>query len=420
MRVFLDVLLVVLTMFITIRSLRLIATYKSNSLSDWAVFLLYVFQSLPVALDLIVGVPKYSVWFSGFVNSMSNDTVSIIYDLYIITINICLMGISKRSQRMEAHQYSSNLHELTKGIPNAILFLLILSPGIHVLLSGNVYAFVIYDSFGGRGLQASFTELNSVLVIIAILALMIWYFRRESNLLRLVLLILLAFLIIWISGKRYSVITILFSFLYMNVMERRESRHKMNIRMLLVVMGVAVVLYSVYYITSVKITADSNFDSVYAALRIDFGRDDVVKFTIWKEYIRKEHILEYPLQTVISTIFMVIPRFVFPGKGYPHYRYLTAALYNTDLLSIPAGMTPSILEMMISNFRIFGMPLCVLFLCWYCKKADKAQTSLQRYCYAMVLMGMLTQSLDSMIVLFYMVLFFIITSKVKFTFGKAR
>ena len=420
MRVFLDVLLVILTTCITIRSLRLIATYKSNSLSDWAVFLLYIFQSLPVAFDLIIGVPKYTAWYSGFVNSMTNDTVCILYDIYVIAIFISLVSISIKSQRKEAQRYSRNLLELTRGIPNAVLIFFILSPAIHVVLSGNLYAFVIYNTFGGRGLQASFSELNSVLIIIAILALMIWYFRRESSLLRLVLLVLFSFLIIWISGKRYSVITILFSFLYMNVMERRESRHKMNIRRLLVVMGVVVILYSVYYITSVKIIADSNFDSVYAALRIDFGRDDVVKFTIWKEYIRKEHILDYPLQTIISTIFMIVPRFMFPAKGYPHYRYLTAALYNTDLLSIPAGMTPSILEMMISNFRILGMPLCVLFLCWYCRKADKSQTSLQHYCYAMVLMGMLTQSLDSMIVLFYMVLFFMITSKIRFTFGKAR
>ncbi len=206
----------------------------------------------------------------------------------------------------------------------------------------------------------------------------------------------------------------------MNVVERRESGRRVNIKALLVLLGVAVILYSAFYITSIKIIANSNFESLYASFRIDFGRDDVVKFTIWKEYLLKEHILEYPLQTVISTIFMVVPRFLFPGKGYPHYRYLTAALYNTTVLEVHAGMTPSILEMMISNFRFWGMPLCILFLCWYCKKADKAKTSLQRYSYAMVLMGMLTQSLDAMIILFYLVLFYIITSKVKFTFGKTE
>ena len=38
----------------------------------------------------------------------------------------------------------------------------------------------------------------------------------------------------------------------------------------------------------------------------------------------------------------------------------------------------------------------------------------------MVLVGMLTQSLDSMIVIFYMVIYFILASEVKFTIGKTR
>lgn len=420
MRILFDYLLVIITTLITIRSVRLIAKYRTNSLADWAILLLYVFQSLPVVCDLIIGIPEYSAWFSGFVSAMKNDSVCIAYDVYVMAIDLSLMTISKKSQRSEIQGCTSNILESTKRIPNWVLCIAILSPAFHVVLSGNIYAFVSYNSFGGRELQKSFTELNAVLIIIAIIALMIWFFRKESTMLRLVALILFSFLIIWISGKRYTVVTILFSFLYMSVLERRESRHKMNIQAFLVVMGIAVLIYSVYYITSIKVTADRNFESVYAAIRIDFGRDDVVKFTIWKEYIKGEHILEYPLQTVISTIFMLVPRSLFPGKAYPHYRYLTAALYNTSVLEIPAGMTPSILEMMIANFRYFGMPICILFLCWYCKKADRAATSIQRYCYAMVMMGMLTQSLDSMIVLFYIVMFFMLTSRVRFTFGKAR
>lgn len=417
MRIVFDCLLVIITTLIAIRSVRLIAKYMSNSLADWTILLLYAFQSFPVILDLIIGIPEYNAWFSGFVSSMTNDNVCIIYDLYVINLNLALLIVSKKSQNIEIWNFSSNLMKTT-SIPNCLLYIIILSPAIHVLLSGNLYAFVKYSSFSGRGLQENFTELNSVLIIIAIIALMIWYFRKESTVLRLMFLILFSFLIIWISGKRYTVVTILFSILYVNVLERRESLHKMNILAFFIVMGSVVILYSVYYITSIKVTADSNFESIYAALRIDFGRDDVVKFTIWKEYLKGEHILEYPLQTVISTIFMLVPRSLFPRKGYPHYRYLTASLYNTTIFDIPAGMTPSILEMMIANFHYLGMPICIIFLCWYCKMADKSTTSVKKYCYAMVMMGMLTQSLDAMIILFYMVLFFMMTSQIKFTFGK--
>lgn len=420
MRTFYDVLLVLVTTLIMMRSLKIISNYKSKSLSDWTILLLYVFQSLPVLLDLVIGVPEYKEWYAGIRYAMASDKTCIIYDIYVIVINIFLMLVSVRSQRKFYYEYDSEFMKSLDGIPNFLLYAMILLPAFHVLISGKISSFLTYASFDGRGLDSDFTTLNSSFIIIAIVALIIWYFREKSSILRLLALLSFSFLIIWISGKRYTVVTILFSFLYVNTLEYRKSKRKVNLRILFIIMGAAVLLYSAYYITSVKVTADSNFNSVYAALRIDFGRDDVVKFTIWEEYINNKHILDYPLQSVISTLFMIVPRSLFPGKGYPHYRYLTAALYNTDVLSIPAGMTPSILEMMISNFRLFGMPLCILFLCWYCKKADKSKSNLQHYCYAMVLEGMLTQSMDAMIILFYMVIFFMMTSKVRFITGKMK
>lgn len=418
MRQFFDIMLILVTSIIAVRSLHLVTKYLTNSLSDFTILLLYLFQTLPVLLDLTIGVPQYSTWFKGFSNAMADTTVCIIYDVYVMVANIGLLVVSKKQKNGDRTKCKANMKEVAARVPDFFLYCLIFSPLLQVIFSGNISSFLTYSSIGGKGLSVEFVEINSMLIILAILALMLWYFKKDNTIYRLFALGAFAFLILWISGKRYVVVTLLFSYIYLYVMEKKNDRKRINIKAVIVLCVVAVILYSIYYITSVKVISDDSFESIYASLRIDFCRDDVVKFAIWKEYIRGEHILEYPLQSVISTILMIVPRSLISWKGYPHYRYLTAALYNTDVLSIPAGMTPSILEMMIANFRYLGMPVCIIFLCWYCKKADKARTSLQRYCYAMVMMGMLSQSLDSMIVIFYMVLFFMVAGNVRFYIGK--
>lgn len=426
MSLFFDFFLIILATIIVVRSTRLIVRYASQSLSDYAILLLYIFQIIPVICDLIFGIPVYKSWYSGFTNSMSNDSVCILYDVYVGMLFLGLFRVSKTAKVNERvidckFDYvcddSRSIWASAQKIPSSILILVTISPLVHTFITGNAAKMIVYGSFNSRGLSSSFTAINSFLIILSILALMTWYFKKESSVLRVLVFCLLSLLIIWINGKRYVIITIMFSYLYIYVMERKNKRKKTNIKVMISMMAIVVILFSVYYITSVKILSDGSFAETYASLRIDFGRDDVVKYVLWKEFFQGEHILDYPFQSVLSTIFMIIPRSIYPTKGYPHYRYLTASLYNTTVLDIPAGMTPSLLEMMIANFRILGIPICILFLCWYCKKADRARTNWQRYCYAMVLMGMLSQSLDSMILLFYMVLFFLFFGKYRFVFG---
>ena len=59
-----------------------------------------------------------------------------------------------------------------------------------------------------------------------------------------------------------------------------------------------------------------NFDSVYDMLRVDFGRDDVIKYVIYKEFFKQNHILDYPGQSFFSTLFIFIPRIIWPSKPF--------------------------------------------------------------------------------------------------------
>ena len=425
MRHCVDILMFIITTTIMLGSLKNVVKYKSHTLTDFCILLLYIFQCVPVLCDILIGVPQYASWYSGFENALNNDSVCIVYDIYILALFLSLSYLSKVQNKKYMFYNENGIVEdidnaRMSSVPSWALGIIIVSPFIHVLLSGNFSAFAIYASYGARGLESDFTTLNANLIIISIIAFFVWYFRKDSSVARIILMIAYSLLIIWISGKRYTVITVIYCFVYMYTLFKNNKRKKLNLGFLFMVIVIGVVLYSAYYITTVKVLSDGSFQSTYSALRIDFGRDDVVKYTIMTEYFDGKRILEYPLETIISTIFMIVPRSVFPNKPYPHYRYLTASLFNTNIYSIPAGMTPTILEMMISNFRWLGMPLCILFICWYCKKADSSKNKTQKLVYSLILMGLLSQSMDAMMFLFYLVLYYIFTSKVKLTIGKYK
>ena len=397
MRVFFDMLLIVVSTIVMYKSFVLVTSYRSKSISDFCILLLYMFQILPVLMDYIIGRPQYKTWYEDFRIAIDNDYVSIIYDIYILILFFSLNLVSKKARML----YDEQNLEIKYAIPDLFLWLMVWAPYLYIILSGTAGKYLFYGSSGARGLSADVTTVVSNLIILGVFSSQILYFKNKRNLMNALLLFLYSFTIIWISGKRYIVATIVFCFFYMYIVNKKKEKHQLNAKYIMIFSVVAIIVYSVYYITNIKVTSNGTWQDTYAMTRIDFGRDDVVKFTIMREYFQRDHILEYPLQTIISTVFMIVPRKIFPNKSYPHYRYLTASLYHTTVLSIPAGMTPSILEMFISNFRYLGMPLCIIFLCWFCKKADREINIEGKFVYAFVLMGMLTQNMDALIFIFY-------------------
>jgi hypothetical protein len=404
MRFFFDIAMLVVTTLIAYRSFVVVTGRRRWSMSDFCVLLLYFFQCLPVVADYVLGTPTYKSWFLGFEMAAGHEEVAIVYDLYVLALFVALFFVSSSNVRLGGATPSP---VKVLQIPTGLLWTFLLLPYVIILFSGKASHYVIYASNAGRGLESSFTAILSAFLILSIISSQLLYFRAPSSRGRFILFLAYSFSLIWISGKRYIISTIVFSFFFLKVASPIAGKGKIKLKMGILLGIAAVLIYSAYYIANIKITTDGFWESTYAALRIDFGRDDVVKFTIWKEYFQEEHILEYPGQTILSTLFMAVPRSIYPSKPYPHYRYLTAALYNKTLLDIPAGMTPSVLEMFIANFRWFGIPVCILFLVWFCRQADKSVFLQEKVVYAFVLEGMLTQSLDAMLFVFYLWLYLV-------------
>lgn len=161
------------------------------------------------------------------------------------------------------------------------------------------------------------------------------------------------------------------------------------------VLFIILVLFSYYYLVVIKPLSNVSFNSVYDMLRVDFGRDDVIKFVIDQELFNNSPILEYRGQSFLSTFLTFIPRSIWPSKPYPHYMYLTSRILGTAIDKLPAGTTPSWFEMCIANFSWFGFVIGVIFIPLFCKWCDKIKSVPNQMLVLVFIVVLITQSTDA-------------------------
>lgn len=130
-------------------------------------------------------------------------------------------------------------------------------------------------------------------------------------------------------------------------------------------------------------------------LRVDFGRDDVVKFVIEQEIFKKEPILAYRGQSFLSTFLTFVPRRIWPNKPYPHYMYLTSRILGTAIDRLPAGTTPSWFELCIANFSWLGFAVGAFSIPMFCKWCDKLKSIPRQMLVLVFIMVLITQSMDA-------------------------
>lgn len=397
MVIFIEWILIGVSTLIFYNSLNKLMSYKSKSIVDYIILIIYIFNCLPIFFDKIIGPPQYNEWFFNFEVAMSTESVNVIYSLYILFAISSLAIYGKyqsfKEQEKIYHKNSSLLFN------NNVLPFIILLPYIHVLLSGQLSSYFMYGTYNARGISSSFYQLNIILIFISIFAFCCYFFSKNLQKKDLLLLIIYGLSIAWLDGKRYIIVTlgIMFLFYYLNSLNANLLRIKLKRSVFILIL--VFISFNILYITSVKTIADSSLESVYTSFRIDLGRDDVTKFVIYKEVIEKDSILEYRGQSFLATLLVLVPRDIWLDKPLPHYRYLTSELYETaSPLNIHSGITPSFFEMSIANLGIkIGIPFAILFLLIITWLIDKVKSVSRKSLYLLLVIGLLTQSIDALI-----------------------
>ena len=404
MRVLLDIALVIISTVIVIKTYRDLISYRNLSLSAYVIFLCYIFNCFPILLDLLMGTPNYIMYYD-FELAANNDTVSMIYDVYILAAIICFYIYYKKNVVPASESYLKYSKKLW-----VIQDLLIISPILVVLLFGGGVGEFVYASLADREVDSNISAIVNQLMFISLYFFCVREFGQKKKALTGLWLVFFLIILALISGKRFIIAVVLLSYFFCFICSRWVGKYNTHMTAMLLVVGSFFMAFIVYYITNVKVMGDFS-GYIYSQLRIDFGREDVTKFVIMRE-LEGQPILDYRGESIISTLLMFVPRTVWAAKPYPHYRYLTSSLVGGTPEDLHFGMTPSVFEMMIANFGIIiGIVIAIALIIAITKFGDLLKSTNQKLVVLIVLIQLFTQSLDVIFVLFYYFMFLIITHR---------
>ncbi|MCX7427898.1 MAG: hypothetical protein NTW96_20000 [Planctomycetia bacterium] len=339
----------------------------------FVIIILFVFCGVPLAADVIVGCPEYAKY-PGFYDASRDGPTSIIYCLYVSSCVLIwwFLGIGDPTKvsRDRSDAFSS-------PVVQVLCYVLMLLPLVAVFLAPNPSLYAHY----GAALDDSVRIDDSVAAghtrvtlacqaaFVGAACLLLWPKRANLPLI-LVGMVMLA----WLHGKRNIVAMELLVLFY----AAWRKGHLRGSRLLAVGCSVAIVLgaFSYFYQVNMRFIAgnDTAMSDVYQNVRLDYGRDDVIKLAIYSElYPDQGRILEYRGQSLLFYSAIFIPREVWPEKPWPYAVYVTARMLENPPRSLGWSMTTSVLEEAIANCGWIGMFLGPVLIALICRIGDSCE-----------------------------------------------
>ena len=411
-----DWLMILITTIVTYKSYKKFVFDRYCSISFYVVFIVYIFCSVPITLNYLIGMPQYTVvyWYKAFVEPMNNVDVSAVYDIYI-TFAILALYIygTKMNRRLVSRATERNSVLRNENEKPWIYVFGIASPVLYVLLSGNVSKFLIYSSMNLRGVSGQDNLILNSLILVSLFCTCIMLFSGRITAKKMCILALITFILAWLQGKRFIIAVMGVFYLFFLTKSELEEKGRKRTFWILPIMVITLIAFSAFYLAVIKPLSNMNFDSVYDMLRVDFGRDDVIKYVIYKEFFKQNHILDYPGQSFFSTLFIFIPRIIWPSKPYSHYQYLTSSILNLPISKLPAGTTPCWYEMTLCNFGYLGYLVGIFGLIIFCYFADTMKQTKSKSLVFMFILVLLTQNTDVYVVYILLIFMYYLKQRIK-------
>lgn len=411
-----DWLMILITTIVTYKSYKKLVFDRYCSVSFYVVFIVYIFCCVPIILNYLIGMPQYTVvyWYKAFVEPMNNADVSAIYDIYI-TFAIFVLYIygTKMNRRLVSRATEINIVLRNENEKPWIYVLGIASPVLYVLLSGNASKFLIYSSMNLRGVSGQDNLILNSLILVSLFCACIMLFSGRITAKKMCMLVLITLILAWLQGKRFIIAVMGVFYLFFLTKSELGEKGRKRVFWMLPIMGITLIAFSAFYLAVIKPLSNMNFDSVYDMLRVDFGRDDVIKYVIYEEFFKKNHILDYPGQSFFSTLFIFIPRIIWPNKPYSHYQYLTSSILNLPISKLPAGTTPCWYEMALCNFGYLGYLVGIFGLIIFCYFADTMKQTKSKSLVFMFILVLLTQNTDVYVVYILFIFMYYLEQHIK-------
>lgn len=417
----LDWMLIIIGTICAIHSLNSIIKNKNSSTAHFIILVEYIICCFPILCNYILGYPHYETiyWYKVFISSMHDKMVCILYDVYIL-LSVVLLELYAvyydKTKSMHIERKDMRFKSLLQN--RVLLIVCIFSPIIYVVLSGNISYFSTYGVRSSRyATDSSIGRITSMLILLSIYAFFFYFFTSKRKRLKIPVTIVYIFVITWLQGKRFILVIIGVVFLFYYTKNGLNRKQQRMLRRILPFVAIGIIAFSYWYLVYVRPMSNSSLESIYDMLRVDLGRDDVIKYVIEKVIIDKEKIVPYNGSTFLSTFLFFVPRVIWKMKPYPHYVYLTASILNLPIMDIPAGTTPSWFEMSIANFGVFGFLFGIVSIPLLCMGMDRLKEITHQLISVVLVCALLTQNIDAYLTF---VLVFVVQFIMRKVIGRRR
>jgi hypothetical protein len=390
-------------------ALRLMKGARSTALI--AIIIHFFYCGLPLILDLIFGAPDY-LERPGFHYATNDDTTSMFYSIYVSAVPLLwwYLGVNKNFSSLSMNsQLESNKQikwlfvVIIAALP--ISWLLAPNPSVYSSYGAVAQYMLSYDEFEYHKIVA----LLSILTVVSVIGLL--NYTRNIKIHHYVIAFPWLFLAIWLNGKRHLVIFVVMLIFY--TMINKKIVTGKGIIAIGGVLAICFYGYSVMYQSKIR-GIDASFvedNKAYDFMRIDYGRDAVIKFTIYAElYPERIQILEYRGQSILFHVTTYIPRDFWPDKPLPYAQYVTSAVLMRPPQLLGWSTTTSILEESIANLSWYGMLVGPLWILLICRIGDACKTEAVSNVTALIAILFLSVHLTAFSTLFLLWVFLVIYS----------
>ena len=332
---------------------RIIHSIKRPNLFVLALLIFLLFFWFPILLDLSVGIPNYnetsrSYW--KFQEATRDSSTIIIYNTFVVFILFLL----NKNRKKRLFDFSQNeKFTFNEGIKRIapIIYLVTFIPLLILPLIPPEY--LIYEAIR----ESDNESIRNIMKFCTLAALsgpflIVHNSQKKGGIFINVLILLAISVAIFLHGKRSIMAIFLATFFLVSYIYGIKNKQKFLFNSLIIT-----IFFAVFIIVYGK-NISNDFDDTYAKLRIDFGRDSVTKYVIYTVLVKGESILQYIGESFVFDFTFFIPREIWPGKPWPYAVSLTNHLVgNANNDYIGWGVTTSIFEEFISNFKWFGLVL---------------------------------------------------------------
>ena len=340
---------------------------------------LVCFFYLPLGFDHFFGFPNYE--FKGFALAQTSVETRYVYCLYLWLVPPLWWFFGRR--RLQYGPLNTLIRSEVMGILRSrrtLLYGLVGLPFFCLPFLPDVEAYFQYASFtfksaeARESIKAQHQVVEITTFVSAVVAVILLTITPRRRWLPSMVLVFIVMVDCWLNGKRY--IVGICAFIYLGSLWYGDRLSKTKA----VLVSCGIVLFFAAYSFTYQLQRHKEETAVfdqYQNFRIDYGRDDVTKLTLYSLlHPERMQILEYPGQSLLFNATMFVPRSLWPDKPLPYAQYVTAAALGRQAGIYPGGFTTSWLEEALANFYWLGLLFGPFLFVVVCRFGDSAQNTM--------------------------------------------